>query len=143
MAERNDIRAEKYEIDKNEDGVLDAVIHVIYRSNSKIMFSMKQGQSETRIFYYDNMERFSETDSDGDGIFEVVRVYGEDNEFDEFHRYPDGSIEPIDTNELNSKVAAENHAYQEMNNYIEEVESNIDIEKERDGPNRRTRDRRN
>jgi len=74
-----------------------------FRGKERILAVMTRSNSVVRMLCLHGKPRYSESDEDGDGFFESVRLPGEwAADFEEFTRQPDGTLKPLSTPALKS-----------------------------------------
>jgi len=83
------------QLDTDTDGTIDYQARRFYRGG-RMEYSENVSHGHiTRLFYYEGKLMFSESDDDGDGFAETLRVWHRwPDEFRLFERRPDGSIHP-------------------------------------------------
>ena len=92
-----------------EEGRPDVRIETIYRGKTKVMMIMSRRNQKgvlaiiTRSYLAGGKLVMTESDEDGDGVFESVAVFNPDTEdFEKFTRQPDGSVKPVSTQSLDA-----------------------------------------
>ena len=67
-----------------------------YRGDERILMVISYSNVTTRTYSLHGKALYTESDDDGDGFFETFMISGETmDDFEQFIRKPDGSVEPI------------------------------------------------
>ena len=92
------IRTEEEEFDRPEHGTFR--VKKFFRGDMLVMTTMSSNKLRTRSLHFRNEDRYIESDEDLDGFYESIAVYGDSmHDFEMFRRTPDGSVEPISSDE--------------------------------------------
>ena len=90
--------ARVYERDRDNDGVMDMRLETQRRNGSRAFLSLRDRKpagtwSESRSYFVGGADVAAEFDSDGDGFFETLVVYGAgESDLEAFERSTDGSV---------------------------------------------------
>ena len=102
-AEADGLSSKVAEVDRDKDGRPDVRMEVVSRDGVKQMMVMSRADESggwkvtTRSFYVGPHMGVTESDEDGDGLFEMVVVYREDPEdVNAFVRERDGLVRPAE-----------------------------------------------
>jgi hypothetical protein len=98
-------------------------IDTTYRGEDRILMVMSYSNVTTRTFCLHGKPMYVESDEDGDGFFETFVISGETMEdFEQFKRKPDGTIEPISKEEYLDLKKKTQEATERMKQAFREVE---------------------
>lgn len=107
--DRSDITRKVSEADRDKDGQIDLRIETVYRGKSKVMQTISRRNQQgvmavsTRAYVAHGVLVMAESDDDGDGVLETVGIFDANRKLTEmFRRRPDGGVEPVSTQELDS-----------------------------------------
>jgi len=97
------LRIERKCGDSDNDGVDDYAVNTTYRNNKRILVERTDLKTKVswRMYVVDAKTRILEDDTDGDGFYELLTIYGDDiSRFERFRVSPNGRVIPVSKSEL-------------------------------------------
>jgi hypothetical protein len=98
----NAITSKVFEQDRNKDGKPDVRVETFYRGGQKVMLFWSKPNAQgvmtvtSRSYFAGGEMVTTESDEDGDGVFETLAVYGSGTgDMEVFTRQRDGSVKPV------------------------------------------------